>query len=189
MNAYEITFIIRPDLDEEQTRGVAEQVANRIRSADGEVLAMYPWSPARRRMAFPIRDYGDGFYATATFRIDAQAIRDIENTLKLNESILRFLVVQASDLMVKNAQQRVQQQAAAAAPPPPAPPGGPMPAPQGGPEAQPVPQGDRASEAVPVSQEAPVEPSRTEAVTSAVPAQATPPQPEPVAAPATLAEE
>jgi len=118
LNAYEITFIIRPDLDEEQTRAVAAQVTGRVESAGGEVIALYPWSPARRRMAYPIRDFGDGFYTTATFRFDPQALRDFENVLKLNENILRFLVVQASDQAIKQSQQRAYHQSQAASPQP-----------------------------------------------------------------------
>ncbi len=118
MNAYETTFIVRPDLDDDQIRATTEQVTGRVESAGGEIIAAYAWSPARRRMAYPIRDFGDGFYATATFRLDPQAVRELENVLKLNDNILRFLIVQASDQAIRQSQQRAQQQAAAAAAPP-----------------------------------------------------------------------
>ncbi|MBV9282909.1 MAG: 30S ribosomal protein S6 [Chloroflexi bacterium] len=135
MNPYEITFIVRPDLEDDQTRGVAEQVTRRLEAMGGEIIAVYPWSPPRRRMAYPIRDFGDGYYVTATFRFNPQSLRELENGLKLNENILRFLVVQATDLQIRQSQVRAQQLAAAAAPPPPqgvapqpgAPAGGPPP--------------------------------------------------------------
>lgn len=121
MNAYEITYIVRPDLDEEQTRGTVEQVTGRLQAAGGEIIAALPWNPPRRRMAYPIRDFGDGFYVTTVFRMDPQALRPVENALKLNERILRYLLVQATDFNIKQAQQRLQQQQAAAAAPRPAP--------------------------------------------------------------------
>jgi small subunit ribosomal protein S6 len=113
-----MTFIIRPDRDEEQTRAVIETVIGRITSAEGELIAAIPWNPPRRRMAYPIRDFGDGFYVTTVFRVEPAALRTIENALKLNDNILRFLVVQATDQNIKQAQQRLQQQQAAAAPQP-----------------------------------------------------------------------
>ena len=118
MNAYEITFIVRPDLDEDQTGNAVGQVAGRLQAAGGEVIASFPWSPARRRMAYPIRDFGDGYYVTTTFRLDPEAIRDFENALKLNDNIVRFLVVEATDQMIRQSQQRMQQQQAATAPRP-----------------------------------------------------------------------
>lgn len=120
MNAYEITLIVRPDLDDEQTRTASEQITGRLEAAGGEIIASYPWSPARRRMAYPIRDFGDGFYFTATFRLDPPALRELENGLKLNTNVLRFLIVQATDQMIRQSQQKMQQAAAAAAAPPPA---------------------------------------------------------------------
>ena len=118
MNPYEMTFIIRPDRDEDGTRAVAESVTGRISAAGGEIIAAIPWNPPRRRMAYPIKDFGDGFYVTTVFRLDPSALRPIENALKLNENILRFLIVQATDLNIKQAQQRLQQQQAAAQAPP-----------------------------------------------------------------------
>lgn len=115
MNAYEITYIVRPDGDEEQTRGAIDQITRRFEAAGSEILAVVPWNPPRRRMAYPIRDFGDGYYVTTVFRVQPDALPPIENGLKLNDRILRYLLVQATETNIKAAQQRVQQAAAAAA--------------------------------------------------------------------------
>jgi small subunit ribosomal protein S6 len=109
LNAYEMTYIVRPDLDDEQTRAVIDGVASRVQTSGGEVIATVPWNPPRRRMAYPIKDFGDGFYVTTVFRIDAPALRPLENTLRLNDRILRFLLVQATETNIRQAQQRMQQ--------------------------------------------------------------------------------
>ena len=118
MNTYEMTFIVRPDLDEDGSRGVVDTVTGRIQSSGGEILATVPWNPPRRRMAYPIRDFGDGFYVTTVFRFDPQALRTIENQFRLNENILRFLIIQATEQNVKQAQQRMHQAAARPQPAP-----------------------------------------------------------------------
>jgi small subunit ribosomal protein S6 len=118
LNAYEMTFIVRPDLDEDQTRSAVDQVTGRIANAGGEVVATVPWNPPRRRMAYQIRDFGDGLYITTVFRIDSQALRPIESALRLNENVLRFLLVQATERNIQEAQQRLQQQTAAPRPAP-----------------------------------------------------------------------
>lgn len=126
MKSYEMTYIVRPDLDEDGVRGVSEQVATRLEAAGADIVATLPWNPPRRRMAYPINEFGDGFYITTVFHLDPAALGPIENALKLNDRVLRFLLVQASDLNIKQAQQRLQQQVArqqaAAAPPAPTPP-------------------------------------------------------------------
>ena len=155
MNAYEITLIVRPDLDDEQTHAVTDQITSRLESAGGEMIAAYPWSPPRRRMAYEIRDFGDGYYFTATFRLDPPALREFENTLKLNDRVLRFLVVRATDQQIKQSQQRMRQQAAPA-----------VSAPQGPPE-------EAAAETLPADQPAPEQtetpPQEEPIATAAVP--------------------
>lgn len=148
---YEITFIVQPDLDDASIDAVVDQVRSRIQAAGGEIIATVPFNPARRRMAYPIKDYGDGVYITITFNIDSEAIREFENGLRLNERILRFLVVQATEQMVKQQQQRLAQRMAAPAPPPGQPvPAGTVPA-APAPPAEPTPVTAEAVEAVPVS--------------------------------------
>lgn len=121
MNAYEITYIVRPDLDEDQTRAVVDGVTGRLETAGAEIIAVIPWNPPRRRMAYPINDFGDGFYVTCVFRFEPQAINAFENALKLNDRVLRYLLIQATEQNIKQAQQRLAQQQAASAPRPPQP--------------------------------------------------------------------
>jgi small subunit ribosomal protein S6 len=113
-----MTFIVRPDLDEDEARAVVDTVTGRLESAGGEILATVPWNPPRRRMAYPIRDFGDGFYITTVFKFDPQALRTVESQFRLNEDVLRFLIIQATEENVKQAQQRVQQAAVRSQPAP-----------------------------------------------------------------------
>jgi small subunit ribosomal protein S6 len=117
LNPYEMTFIVRPDRDEEETRAAVETVIGRVESTGGDVVATAPWNPPRRRMAYPIKEFSDGYYVTTVFRMDGQALRSFENGLKLNENVLRYLVVRATDLQVQQVQQRAQQPQVAAQPP------------------------------------------------------------------------
>jgi small subunit ribosomal protein S6 len=206
LESYEITYIVRPDLDEEQIRGVVDGVNTRI-GGGGELVATFPWNPARRRLAYPIRDFGDGFYVTTTFRFPTEGLKELERALRLNDNLLRFLVVQATDQMVQQSIQRAQQAAARAAAPPeqqaapvPAPAPAPAPvaqamapapaaaetAPQSAPdEASSAPAAAAEAETVPVAQDAQTTPVTEEAPTESHPAELeveVETQPEPVPA-------
>lgn len=120
MNPYEMTFIVRPDKDEDETRAAVQTITARIETIGGEVLATAPWNPPRRRMAYPIREFGDGYYVTTVFRMNAEGVRTLETALKLNENVLRYLMVRATDAAVEQVQQRAQQAYLAASQPQPA---------------------------------------------------------------------
>jgi small subunit ribosomal protein S6 len=121
LNPYEMTFIVRPDKDEDETRAAVQTVTGRSETIGGEVIATAPWNPPRRRMAYPIREFGDGYYVTTVFRMNAEGVRLLENSLKLNENVLRYLMVRATDNAVEQVQQRAQQAYLAASQPPQAP--------------------------------------------------------------------
>jgi small subunit ribosomal protein S6 len=130
LNPYEMTFIVRPDKDEDETRAAVQTVTGRIETIGGEVLATAPWNPPRRRMAYPIREFGDGYYVTTVFRMNAEGVRTLETALKLNENVLRYLMVRATDAAVEQVQQRAQQAYLAASQPPEAPQAPQAPAPE-----------------------------------------------------------
>lgn len=200
MNAYEMTYIVRPDLDEEQTRTVIDGVSSRLQTSGGEVVATVPWNPPRRRMAYPIKDFGDGFYVTTVFRIDPPALGPLENALRLNDRILRYLLVQATETNIKQAQQRMQQASAPAPEPQPAitaqtqPTQAPEPAPatlaeaapaQAAPESEPAVQTVAEQVPEPVAAEEPQSAAGPETIAEPVAIEPTEaeaePQPEPVA--------
>lgn len=185
MKQYEMTFIVRPDLDEDGSREVVDAVLGRLQAAGGEILATVPWNPPRRRMAYPIRDFGDGFYVTTVFEFDPQALRTVESQFRLNEGILRFLIIQATEQNVKQAQQRVQQ--AAARPQPVQAPGQ-----QSAPvEVAALPEGDAiadtpAPDSAPLSPPEPGEDSSPEAAPATMSEVAPAPVPEPLPEPAAV---
>jgi small subunit ribosomal protein S6 len=78
-------------LDDE---GVAKEVAATkkiITDAGGEVTAEKDWG--RRRLAYPIRDFSEGVYHILRFSLKSQDLPTIERYLRLNDNVLRSLVI------------------------------------------------------------------------------------------------
>lgn len=47
----------------------------------------------KRELAYPIKSKNSAFYSVFTFTIDASKVKDLTNSLNLNEKILRYLLV------------------------------------------------------------------------------------------------
>lgn len=95
---YELMAILIPDLAEEDTQAQIDRVNGFITDVDGQVtetLVDSPWG--RRRLAYTIRhegvDYRDGFYTVIHFTAAPGRIADIERELKLDTSVIRYLLV------------------------------------------------------------------------------------------------
>ncbi len=96
---YEVTFILSTTLDEEASAATVERVNQLIATGGGAVTEVHSWG--RRHLAYPIEHQRDGVYVTTRFAMPTQAVTAFENDLRLNEGILRHLVVRQDEVPIK----------------------------------------------------------------------------------------
>lgn len=94
MRTYELMAVLAPDIAEEEMLAALERISGYITTNNGEVTELITTSPwGRRRLAYEIRDYRDGFYALYHFNLDPSRVSEVERDLRLNNQVLRSLVV------------------------------------------------------------------------------------------------
>lgn len=96
---YELMSISVPDGTPEELIETSEAISGYVTAAGGRLLRSSNESPwGRRRLAYPIRhnstDLRDGFYTLYHFEIEPNRIDDIEREIRLNERIIRHLLLQ-----------------------------------------------------------------------------------------------
>ncbi|MBI4201919.1 MAG: 30S ribosomal protein S6 [Chloroflexi bacterium] len=91
MEAYELVMVLSPDMDEESTAGVVNRVNQFITDRGGALEKQDTWG--LRRLAYPISKYKEGNYFLTLFSLDAGHTPELENTLQLNASVLRHLLL------------------------------------------------------------------------------------------------
>jgi len=92
---YELVLVVSPDVGDEGFPNTLDRVRNFIQERGGEVKDIEPWG--RRRLAYPIRRFSEGFYAVTTFTLEPQSIRALEGNLEMAEDVLRHLVVKLDE--------------------------------------------------------------------------------------------
>ena len=88
---YEILYIVRPELDEEQLQKAIATVDKLIQNLDGVVQKTDVWG--RRRLAYEVRHLREGQYVLTDFQIDPARVPEMEATLKISDTVFRHLVV------------------------------------------------------------------------------------------------
>ena len=91
---YEMMLILSPELGDENYPTAIDKVNNlitRLGGEMGEVNQSAPWG--KRRLAYPIEKHNDGFYVVANFRINPNQTGELERSLRLNEEVLRHLLI------------------------------------------------------------------------------------------------
>ena len=87
---YELMYVVRPTLDEQTLAAVNEKVGKFIANAGGEILKREDWG--KRRLAFPLAKFTEGFYSVLQLKLSPVTVRDLERNLTLTEEVLRHLV-------------------------------------------------------------------------------------------------
>ena len=91
MNEYEVTYILRPSLEEADVDARSNDIAEIIKTQGGEVLGIEKLG--KKRLAYEINDLREGTYVVMRFRSTGDASKELERQLKLNEDVLRGLVI------------------------------------------------------------------------------------------------
>jgi small subunit ribosomal protein S6 len=90
MNKYEAMVIIKPDLSDDDKKNLFKQIDDVIIKHSGQITQSGIWAE-KRKFYFPINKFMEGIYYLAAFTAPAAAIKEVRNTYKLNENILRVL--------------------------------------------------------------------------------------------------
>src|SRR6516165_1123087 len=98
MNEYEVTYILRPSLEESEVDERANAIAEILKSQGGQVMNVERLG--RKRLAYEIKDVREGHYVVMQFKSDPAASKELERQLKLHEDVLRALVVRLDAKML-----------------------------------------------------------------------------------------
>jgi small subunit ribosomal protein S6 len=92
---YETMYIIKPTLDEDAIDAVAKKVDDQIAGIGGSVEKTE--KRGRKRLAYEVKDFKDGFYVLTNFKSDPAQIRELERLFKLNDDVIRHLVIRQDE--------------------------------------------------------------------------------------------
>jgi small subunit ribosomal protein S6 len=95
MREYELTFIVRFDLEEPDLTDVTDRVKELISDNSGEVVKVDLWG--KRRLAYPINNMREGQYVFMLTKLPARAIVDLDRALNFMEPVMRHLFVRADE--------------------------------------------------------------------------------------------
>ena len=92
MRTYEIMYIVRPNIEEDAKKAVVECFNGILASEGSEVLEEKDWG--KRRLAYEINDFKEGFYNIVRIKTDNNKSTDeFQRLAKINDDIIRYIVI------------------------------------------------------------------------------------------------
>jgi small subunit ribosomal protein S6 len=91
MRNYELAYIANPDMDDEGLTALEEKIQGWIDSAGGKIVNVDRWG--RRKLAYPIQEYRDGYYYFVHVELPASAPPELEDNIRVLEGVLRYMIL------------------------------------------------------------------------------------------------
>lgn len=95
MNKYEIMFIVRPDMEEAEIKNTAEEMKKVL--TDGKANMLEEKAMGQRELAYEINKFTTGYYFLYVVEANAETVKEFDRIVRINESLLRHLIVRVED--------------------------------------------------------------------------------------------
>jgi small subunit ribosomal protein S6 len=93
---YETIFIVNPDVSQENTEELTNALVERVEKASGRIVKREYWGS--RPLAYSIAKRKRGHYVLLVTDGEPQAVQALENAIRLEERIIRFLTTRLTEL-------------------------------------------------------------------------------------------
>ena len=95
MKAYELLFFVAPGIDEETRNAVMDRIQGTITNLGGVIDNVDVWG--KRKLAYEINGLTDGDYTLLDFHADTQSIAELDRVLRINDTVVRHMIVSRED--------------------------------------------------------------------------------------------
>jgi small subunit ribosomal protein S6 len=97
MRIYEVIFILKPELPEEEIDQVIELVKNTITSDGGTIDKVDKWG--KRKLAYRVQRNTEGYYVLIQYSLEGKAAvaKEVERRLRVSDPVIKFLTVRIDE--------------------------------------------------------------------------------------------
>ena len=92
---YEVMFIIRPDVAEEEADKLIAGFTATVTSGGGVVKSVEKMG--RRKLAYLVRKFNDGNYVLLTIEANGAVVLELERRLRVTEPVIKFITVRMDE--------------------------------------------------------------------------------------------
>ncbi|MBI1824689.1 MAG: 30S ribosomal protein S6 [Nitrospirae bacterium] len=91
LNDYECLYITRPSLTEDEVTGVNEKVRSLVEKNGGSITKIENWG--KKKLSYEVKKEKKGIYLLTHIKGPGNLVTELENHLKIQDSVIKFLTV------------------------------------------------------------------------------------------------
>jgi small subunit ribosomal protein S6 len=95
MRQYETMYVLKPDLEPEQTAELVAKYQSLVTERGGQIDELQ--EIGKRRLAYEIKKYREGYYVLMRYTADTDMTKELERVMRIEDSVLRYLTVRLGE--------------------------------------------------------------------------------------------
>ena len=95
MREYEVMYIIKPGLEEDNYNQIIEKFNALVQTNGGEIIKVEPWG--KRRLAYEIEKLREGYYVLMRINGAPELPKELERNFRIDDQIMRYLVIRVGE--------------------------------------------------------------------------------------------
>jgi len=114
MRIYELIYILRPNLPDEEIDAAVEQFTKAIEDGGGAIDKVDRWG--KRKLAYEVQHQSEGYYVLVQYSVkeDHGLSKEIERRLGVADSVIKFMTIRIDEELarIEKAKQKREKRAA-----------------------------------------------------------------------------
>jgi small subunit ribosomal protein S6 len=95
MRRYEIIFIVKPNVAEDEITAITSKATSIIEGDGGTIIRINNWG--LKKLAYPIKKETQGYYVHVDYAGFPVSVAEIERIVRIDDHILKYLTVKLAD--------------------------------------------------------------------------------------------
>jgi small subunit ribosomal protein S6 len=113
MRVYEVLFIVAPNTEEGDTETLITQLSDVITNQGATITKVD--RIGRRRLAYPIGKFNEGYYVVLTVEGTGAEIAEVERRMRVSDAVIRYITIRIDEDLKRAEKFRARRAARAAA--------------------------------------------------------------------------
>ena len=93
--SYEVMFIVRPDLPEEEVDKLISTLQTHATNAGAAIANVEKMG--KRRLAYDVKKFQEGQYVLFTLNSDGKSVHELERRMRVTEPVIKFITVRTDE--------------------------------------------------------------------------------------------
>ena len=91
MTAYELSYIVSPEITSEEAEAKAKEFEALVQSKEGVIVKQN--NPVAKTLAYPIKKRASGFFGVLEFQLEPEKMVEIKEVIEKDKKIVRHMIV------------------------------------------------------------------------------------------------